>query len=452
MKILSARIGAILSINEGDSGARHMALVAFVIRVMSAAIAFGSQIVLARMMGDFEYGIFVFVWVLVVLVGNLSCLGFHAAQVRFLPHYQALNLRAEIRGLTTTARIFAMVSASLVALTGFMLLKLFENQVEPYYVVPLFIAFLILPMVALGDAMEGTARAHSWGVTALGPTYLVRPVLILVFMGAAVYLGAPATAETAMVTSLAATYVTTVSQFFNINRLVNRTHERGPMVINFFAWFKLAIPLFLIEGFSFLLTNSDVVVVGLFMEPRDVAIYFAASKTMALVQFVNFSVKAASAPRFSALIAGNDRNALAQFAGQTVRWAFWPGLLVGLAALASGHLLLGMFGPTFISGYDLMIILFAGILAKASVGPGEALLAMAGQQTLCVKLYAAALLVNIALNVILIPIFGLEGAACATAAAMMVEALLLHVFVRRRLGIVLFAFAKPVELPDGTMQ
>lgn len=39
-----------------------MALTAFLIRIVSAALAFLAQIVLARMMGEYEYGIFVFVW------------------------------------------------------------------------------------------------------------------------------------------------------------------------------------------------------------------------------------------------------------------------------------------------------------------------------------------------------------------------------------------------------
>ena len=78
------------------------------------------------------------------------------------------------------------------------------------------------------------------------------------------------------------------------------------------------------------------------------------------------------------------------------------------------------------------------------VGPGEVLLTMAGRQKLCVLLYVGALGTNIGLNVTLIPHFGLAGAAVATAAAMLVEALLLHVAVRRTLGIVLFAFANPL--------
>jgi O-antigen/teichoic acid export membrane protein len=93
------------------------------------------------------------------------------------------------------------------------------------------------------------------------------------------------------------------------------------------------------------------------------------------------------------------------------------------------------------AGHIVMGILLAGILAKALVGPGEVLLMMAGRQRLCAMLYGGALAANIGLNVLLVPRLGIEGAAIATAAAMLVEATLLHVAVRRTLGIVLFAFA-----------
>ncbi len=185
--------------------------------------------------------------------------------------------------------------------------------------------------------------------------------------------------------------------------------------------------------------------VGLFLDPESVAVYFAAAKTMALVHFVFFSVKAAAAPRFSALFSSGDRVALANFAGETVRWSFWPSLGVGLTVLAFGHLLLSLFGPAFTAGWSLMFILFSGIMAKALVGPGEVLLTMSGEQKLCVIVYATALAANITFNVTLIPLFGITGAAVATAGAMMVEALLLHIAVRGKLSIILFAFANPVK-------
>jgi O-antigen/teichoic acid export membrane protein len=438
-------LATIFASDDPRNLAQRMALITFAIRVISAAIAFISQIILARVMGEFEYGIFVFVWALVVICGDLSCLGFHTTVVRFLPDYAGRSAHAEIRGLTSTARVFAMLSSTALALLGFLCLWLFHEAFADYYVVPLFVGLFCMPMIALGDVLDSTARAHSWALAALSPTYIIRPLLILVFMVLAVWLDEPHTALTAMVAALAATYLTTVVQFVSIVRRLGKRYVAGPRKLEFALWIKAALPIFVIEGFSFLLTNSDVIVVGLFLDPESVAIYFAAAKTMALVHFVFFSVKAAAAPRFSALFASGDRIALARFAGETVRWSFWPSLAVGLGVLALGHVLLSLFGPAFTAGHGLMAILFAGILAKALVGPGEVLLTMSGEQRLCAVVYAVALAANIGLNVTLIPLFGVTGAAIATASAMVLEAMLLHLAVRGKLSIILFAFANPVK-------
>ncbi|WP_337183990.1 oligosaccharide flippase family protein [Shinella sp.] len=437
-------VASVLAGEDPRNLAQRMALITFAIRVVSAAIAFVSQIILARVMGEFEYGIFVFVWALVVICGDMSCLGLHTTVVRFLPDYAGRNAHAEIRGLTSTARTFAMLSSTMLAMLGFLVLWLFRESFAGYYVVPLFIGLFCMPMIALGDVLDGTARAHSWALVALSPTYIVRPLLILVFMVIAVRTGAPHTALTAMVAALAATYLTTVVQFFNIVWRLRKRYVAGPRKVEASLWIRAALPIFVIEGFGFLLTNSDVIVVGLFLDPESVAIYFAAAKTMALVHFVFFSVKAAAAPRFSALFSSGDRLALARFAGETVRWSFWPSLAVGLGVVACGHFLLSLFGPAFTAGHGLMAILLAGILAKALVGPGEVLLTMSGEQRLCAIVYAVAFTANIAFNVTLIPLFGVTGAAVATASAMVVEALLLHLAVRGKLSIILFAFANPV--------
>jgi O-antigen/teichoic acid export membrane protein len=287
---------------------------------------------------------------------------------------------------------------------------------------------------------------------ALSPTFLFRPSLILIFMLLSVWLGAPQTAVTAMQAALCATYVSTLSQLLRVSLRLRAVHGVGPRQFALAAWLRYSLPLFLVDGIGFLLTNADVVVVGLYLPPDQVGIYFAAAKTIVLVQFVYFSIKAAAGPRFSALLAEGDMVTLSSFAVQTTRWAFWPSLAVGLSALAAGHLLLSLFGPAFTAGYSLMAILFCGILAKAMVGPGEVLLSMAGRQKICVLVYAATLSMSILLYTLLIPRFGLTGAAAAAALAMMIEAILLHVAVRRTLGIILFAFASPATrtLPEAS--
>lgn len=445
---ITMKLAAMLSDGDDISRAQRMALVAFGIRVVSAGIAFFSQIIQARLMGEYEYGIFAFVWVLVILFGNLSCLGFHTTVIRFLPGYRADNAFDKIRGLTTTARIFAMASASMLAIFGVCFLHFFGETISAYYVIPVFLGLFTLPMIALGDTLDGTARANSWAFAAMSPTYIIRPILILSFMLIAVSLDAPKTATTAMQAALAATYTTTMFQFAVVKWRLNSHYDRGSMTIHFRAWLKFAFPVFLIDGIGFMMTNADVVIVGLFLPPDQVAIYFAAAKTIVLMQFVFFSVKAAAAPRIATLIAARDDKALAEFAGQAARWTFWPSLVMGVIVLMAGPFLLSLFGAVFVQGYGLMFFLFAGFLAKAAIGPGETLLNMAGKQKLCVALYIVTFASNVALNILLIPMYGLSGAAASAAAAMFIETALLHLAVRKTLGIVLFAFSDPLAMKD----
>lgn len=439
---LLRRLEAMLREDGETARAQRMALIAFAIRIISAGIAFVSQIILARLMGEFEYGIFAFVWVLVVVFGNLSCLGFHTAVIRFLPQHQNRGESELVRGLNWTARMVAMLSATILAVSGLAFVSVFDTLIPDYWMVPVFLGLFTLPMIALGDVLDGTARANGWAVTALSPTYIIRPLLILSLMLLTVWLGQPRSARTAMEAALAATYLTTLFQFVRMTIRLRRQMGRGALSFALSPWFRFSLPLFLVDGIGFLLTNADVVVVGFYLPPDQVAVYYAAAKTIALVQFVYFSVKAAAAPRFAGILAEQNQAALAGFAVEAARWSFWPALGVGLSVLAVGDILLGLFGPAFTSGYPLMVILFAGILAKALVGPGEVLLNMAGRQSLCVAIYATVLLFAIILNVVLVPQFGLYGAALSTAGAMMLEATLLHIVVRRTLGIVIFAFAR----------
>src|SRR5690606_10573733 len=82
------RLDAVVFTADDRGQASRTSLTAFAIRIVSAAIALISQIMMARWMGGFEYGIFVLVWTTMIIVGNLSCLGFHTSIVRYIPEYR----------------------------------------------------------------------------------------------------------------------------------------------------------------------------------------------------------------------------------------------------------------------------------------------------------------------------------------------------------------------------
>ena len=161
----------------------------------------------------------------------------------------------------------------------------------------------------------------------------MRPVLILALMGAALAASYLPDARTALVVAIAATYLTTIWQLLGVTTRIDRKLPVGPRTVHFREWFAVSLPIFLVESFFFLLTNADVLMVGFFMEPDDVAIYFATVKTLALVHFVYFAVKAGVAQRYAAYTHG-DRDKLAAFARDTVSWTFWPSLVMAIFAPA----------------------------------------------------------------------------------------------------------------------
>jgi len=191
-------------------------------------------------------------------------------------------------------------------------------------------------------------------------------------------------------------------------------------------------------GFYTLLTYTDVLVLSQFRPNEEVAHYYAASKTLALVAFVYFSVGAAVAHRFAEYHATGEHAKLAEFVASATRWTFWPSLAATLVMLALGRPVLALFGPAFVAAYPLMFILGAGLLARSAVGPAERLLNMMGEQKACATVYCAAFGTNLVLSVLLAPRYGAPGVAVATATAIVLESVLLFIVARARVGLHVF--------------
>lgn len=422
---------------------RRTAIIVFSIRIASAAIAYFSQVFLARWMGEFDYGIYVAVWVAIVLIGGLSCLGFSTGVIRFISEYRTSKNFDKLRGVLYGSFLWPIFSSTIIAILGALAIYaskdiLFEN----YYLIPIYLSLICLPMLALQEIQDGAARAYDWPSVALLPTFILRPLLILGIMVITILLGFEASAATAMISTVIAVYLASVVQAITLYPKLRNAVPKGPKSFETKNWFKITIPMFLADGFYNLLTNVDILILASFVSPEKVGIYFAAAKTLALVHFVYFAVKAASAHRFAAYNAAGDKQRYEEFIRETIHWTFWPSLALALVMLVLGKYFLMLFGESFAIGESVIWILTIGIIVRASVGAAESILAMSGKQNLCAAVYAGSLLFAIILNIVLIPILGLDGAALATTLALCVEALALYIAARVSLDLHIFIIPK----------
>jgi O-antigen/teichoic acid export membrane protein len=75
----------------------------FIIRVVSAALAYLSQILLARWMGGSDYGVYVYIWTWVLLLGSMMDFGISASAQKIIPEYRTGTEHALLRGFLPAA-------------------------------------------------------------------------------------------------------------------------------------------------------------------------------------------------------------------------------------------------------------------------------------------------------------------------------------------------------------
>ena len=442
-RALLARLRAMLSGGSSEASVtRRLAGTIFLIRVVSAAMAYASQILLARWMGGSEYGVYVYVWTWVLLLGSMMDFGISSSAQKIIPEYRTRGESALLRGFLTGSRAMTFAVSALIALLLAGLVRALSPWIDADAVLPLYIGCMTLPAFVVANTQDGIARSHDWMRLGLMPQFIVRQTLIIVLTAGAFVLGFRLGAVAAMIASAAAVWIAMAGQMVVLNRRLDDHIEPGPKAYDFRGWLAVSLPILLVESFYLLLSYTDVLVLQQFRSSEEVGVYFAVVKTLALVSFIHYAMSATTAHRFAEYHATGDSERLSAYVTHAIAWTFWPSLTATLALLACGKPLLWLFGPKFVVGYDIMFIAAIGLVVRSAIGPVERLLNMLGHQHVCALAYGLAFVMNVVLCVTLVPRFGGHGAAAATSISLVFETVLLFWIVRRRLGLHVLAFGK----------
>ncbi len=437
-----ARLRSMLDGSGEASLTKRLAGTIFIIRVISAALAYLSQILLARWMGGSDYGVYVYVWTWVLLLGSMMDFGISASAQKIIPEYRACGEHELLRGFLSGSRWMTFAVSALVSVLLAIVVDGLSPWIDANAITPLLIGCLTLPAFVVANTQDGIARSHDWMRLGLMPQFIVRQSLIIGFTAGAFALGFDLGATLAMLASAAAVWIAMIGQTIVLNRRLGRHIKPGPKAYDFRGWLAISLPILMVEGFYLLLSYTDVLVLQQFRSSEEVGVYFAVVKTLALVSFIHYAMSATTAHRFAEYHASGDRARLSAYVAHAIKWTFWPSLAATILLLALGKPLLWLFGPQFVVGYDIMFVAAIGLVVRSAIGPVERLLNMLGHQHICALAYALAFAMNVVLCVALVPRFGGHGAAAATSISLVFETVLLFWIVRKRLGLHVLAFGK----------
>ena len=380
-------------------------------------------VVLARILGSSGLGVYAFAISLVTLVTIFSELGFPVLVEREVAKSDASAEWGHGKGMIYVASAAQLLVGGLTCLLLLLVSGFFEHPTS------IAIAAILIPLLGLFRVgCHILSGAHEIVLSRL-MEYGVRPMLVMV-MVVLVFLLVPEwrTPEAALVVHLGVLLVSLVTLAVIVRRVVPSAMLRTNARFRMTAWSRSAAVLTLGLAAVTINTQFDVIILGWFYPSADVGVYRIASQGAALIGLGFLAANMYLSPQFSKLWAGQRKAELQRLVTLSVRWV--SGISLASAVLLAWFgrdLLHAFFGAEFVDGYLPMMLLASGYVIASITGAFGSLLNMTGHEREAARAIAVGAVLNVVLNILLVPPFGMMGAAVGT----LIAALFWHIMLSR---------------------
>ena len=207
-------------------------------------------------------------------------------------------------------------------------------------------------------------------------------------------------------------------------------------------WLDMALPNWVMSFLRLLLGQSDILLLGWMLDEKSAGIYAIASRLAELASFGLQAINTTLAPSISEFHATGQMGNLRDTLTRSARGVLLFTLMVCMGLTLLGDWILGLFGPEFAAAKTSLAILLAGQIFNAMTGPVGTLLNMTGHQNTSSRLLAIITALTLALQLLFIPRYGIEGAASASALGMSLLNAFMWIYVNRKLKINPTAFRR----------
>lgn len=400
----------------------------------SAVLSLLLVVVVTRSVSPEEAGVFVSLTSLFLIVEAACRLGTPTGLVWFVARYRALgDLRRARAGLTAALVPVVVVSGcaagALAALAPWLAGLLVDGD-PGSFAAQLRMLAAFVPVAALHGALVAGTQGYRSMRTTLLVEKVGRPLAQVVLVLVVVAVGAGDLLAVAWAGPYAGAAVLSGLALVALVRRTGRTpgtppapQRRPPLGVSSELW-RFTAPRMLAGTAQVALQRLDIILVGALRGPAEAAVYAAATRFLVVGQLGAQGIGLAVQPRLAALLARRDLPAAAVVYRTATGWlmvAMWPLYLLS-AVLAP--LVLTVFGPAYGAGAPAMVLLAAVMLVATACGMVDMVLTMAGRTVWNLGDVLFALAVNVTLDLLLIPPYGLVGAAVAWAAAILAKNLL----------------------------
>jgi O-antigen/teichoic acid export membrane protein len=366
-----------------------------------------------------------------VMVGMLAKLGTQTSLVYFLARLRASGatvaaMRRCVRTGLLPVTIAAVLTGALMFLFARPLADLTAHgDADRSYVAQLRVLAVFLPLGVLSDTILAATR----GLRAMRPTVVLdkvlRPCAQVVALALLILLAsrrAPAYAAAWVAPYLLSAILAAVSLRERLPAGEDDTRPGG--TISPLVFWRFTAPRAVASVAQLALNRFDVLLLGALAGLKAAAVYAVAGRFIVLGQFANQAINQSVQPRIAERLAVGDRDGANRLYQTSTGWlvlAVWP-LYFGIAVYARVYL--GLFGPGYAKAADVVVVLAGAMLVASGCGMVDIVLAMAGRTSWNLANVVTAVLVNVGVDLLLIPRYGAIGAAVGLACALLANNLI----------------------------
>jgi len=412
------------------------ALGAFIVKIAGAGLLFGLHVLLARLLGVSQYGIYVYAITWINILAILCLLGFQTSLVRFIAEYKAKQQWGLLQGIIRRSTQAVLAFSILVGIIAAIIIFFLRHRLSGELAIAFYIGFGSLPIFALCRLREASLRALKHVVQSELLLKIIRPALLASFVGFLFMTVSNSLRATHVIScNLAALVIVFFTGTVLLQSKLHKDVHKAKPEYTQKQWLKVSLPLLLIASMAMVLSQTDIIMVGAIRGADEAGIYSAASRISNLVVFGLMAINAILAPMISELYHTGQKQKLQRIITLAAKGIFVFTLMVSIILAVSGKFVLSLFGLEFVIAFVPLLILLSGQVINSLAGSVGLIMTMTGHQNQAGAIIAGSAAVNIVLNVLLIPLFGLTGAAVSTAFTMILWNIAMLIYVQRRLGI-----------------
>ena len=382
-------------------------------------ITFFTGIMLARILGATLLGQYILGLVTIQALTNFTKMGFDQGLVRFIPIFNLDSMGKTKRVIQNNILISLILSTTLA-----LILYLFSNFIaralfhSPAMAQVLKIFSFYLPVFGLFSLGAAVLRGFKRADIQSHIQNIITPIILIILLSILVLLGGNLTGV--IMARLFSHLVSIGFIVYFLLRNFSEVFKHAPVPYDFKRYLSFSSPLLLIGLLYFFIGHVDLLMLGYFLDSDQVGIYSVAVRIAMLNIFGLQAVNMIFAPNISELSEIGDMGSLAKLLKVLTKWVFYFSLFLFAFVIIFRIEILKLFGTSFVLGSTALVILAGGQLLNAFAGPTGTILIMAGKQKWEILNSIGMLILNVILNLILIPKFAIEGAAIATATSISV--------------------------------